>query len=85
MSSSDILKYTDIKKYDTLIQMYAKAIYRTIMSMTPFYIENLCVWVKAAVWDAPRRIYLDIDLEKHRIEMEQERLSKIAGKVILNE
>ena len=53
--------------------MYAKAIYRTIMSMTPFYIENLCVWVKAAVWDAPRRIYLDIDLEKHRIEMEQER------------
>ena len=55
------------------------------MSMTPFYIENLCVWVKTAVWDAPRRIYLDIDLEKHRIEMEQERLSKIAGKVILDE
>jgi len=65
--------------------MYAKAIYRTVMTMTSFYIENLCVWVKSAVWDAPRRIYLDIDLEKHRIEMEQERLSKIEGKVILSE
>jgi len=65
--------------------MYAKAIYRTVTTMTPFYIENLCVWVKSAVWDAPRRIYLDIDLEKHRIEMEQERLSRIEGKVILSE
>ena len=36
--------------------MYAKAIYRTIMSMTPFYIENLCVWVKTAVWDAICRL-----------------------------
>ena len=59
--------------------MYAKAIYRTIMSMTPFYIENLCVWVKTAVWDAPRRIYLDIDLERHRIEMEQGRLSRVGS------
>ena len=65
--------------------MYTKAIYRTIMSMTPFYIENFCLWVKSAVWDAPRRIYLDIDLERHRIEMEQERLSKIEGKVISSE
>jgi hypothetical protein len=55
------------------------------MSMTPFYIENFCLWVKSAVWDAPRRIYLDIDLERHRIEMEQERLSKIEGKVISSE
>jgi hypothetical protein len=50
--------------------MYAKAIYRTIMSMTPFYIENFCFWVKTAVWDAPRRIYLDIDLERHRLSVE---------------
>ena len=52
--------------------MYGKAIYRTIISMTPFYIENFCLWVKAAVWDAPRRIYLDVDLEKCRIETEEE-------------
>ena len=51
--------------------MYAKAIYRTIMSMTPFYIENFCLWVKTAVWDAPRRIYLDIDLERHRLSVER--------------
>jgi hypothetical protein len=43
--------------------MYAKAIYRTIMTMSSFYVENFCLWVKTAVWDAPRRIYLDIDLE----------------------
>ena len=57
--------------------MYIKAIYRTVFTMTPFYLENLCLWVKSAVWDAPRRIYLDVDLEKHKIEMEQTRLSKV--------
>ena len=57
--------------------MYIKAIYRTIFTMTPFYVENFCIWVKAAVWDAPRRVYLDIDLEKYKIEMEQTRLSKV--------
>jgi len=51
--------------------MYTKAIYRTIMSMTPFYIENFCLWVKMAVWDAPRRIYLDVDLERHRLSGEK--------------
>jgi hypothetical protein len=51
--------------------MYVKAIYRTIMTMTPFYIENFCLWVKTAVWDAPHRVYLDIDLEKQKIEREQ--------------
>ena len=57
--------------------MYIKAIYRTVFTMTPFYLENLCLWVKSAIWDAPRRIYLDVDLEKHKIEMEQTRLSKV--------
>ena len=50
--------------------MYAKAIYRTIMSMTTFYIENFSLWVKMAVWDAPRRVYLDVELEKMKIERE---------------
>ena len=45
--------------------------------MGTIYIENFCKWVKAAVWDAPRRIYLDIDLEKYKIEMEQGGLSKV--------
>jgi len=56
--------------------MYAKAIYRTVMTMSSFYVENFCLWVKTAVWDAPRRIYLDIDLEKQKIEREQHNLSK---------
>jgi len=56
--------------------MYVKAIYRTVMTMSSFYVENFCLWVKTAVWDAPRRIYLDIDLEKQKIERENERLSR---------
>ena len=60
--------------------MYAKAIYRTIVTMTPFYVENFCLWVKSAVWDAPYRIYLDIDLEKQKIERENERLSRTGSR-----
>ena len=56
--------------------MYFKAIYRTLMTMTPFYVENFCLWVKTAVWDAPYRIYLDIDLEKQKLKREQQNLSK---------
>jgi hypothetical protein len=59
--------------------MYIKAIYRNTVSMGTIYIENFCKWVKAAVWDAPRRIYLDIDLEKHKIEMEQGHLSRVSS------
>ena len=60
--------------------MYAKAIYRTIMSMSSFYVENFCLWVKTAVWDAPRRIYLDIDLEKQKLEREQQNLSRTGSR-----
>ena len=56
--------------------MYTKAIYRTVVTMTPYYVENFCLWVKTAVWDAPRRIYLDIDLEKQKLEREQQNLSR---------
>ena len=66
-----------IKKYRTLLQMYAKAIYRIVMTKTPVYIENLCLWVKSAVWDAPRCIFMDIDFEISQIEMEQANLSKL--------
>jgi len=54
--------------------MYIKAVYRTILTMTPFYIENFCIWVKTAIWDAPRRIYLDVDLEKQKIERDLSRV-----------
>ena len=48
--------------------------------MSSFYIENFYNWVKMAVWDAPRRIYLDIDLEKQKIERENERLSRVGSR-----
>lgn len=64
--------------------MYAKAIYRTIISMTPFYLENVLRWVKMAVWDAPVRFYLDVDLEKTVIEkeifMEIQHLSRVRSR-----
>ena len=55
--------------------MYVKAIYRTIVSMSSFYVENFCLWVKTAVWDAPRRIYLDIDLEYQNLSRTSSRES----------
>lgn len=57
--------------------MYIKAIYRNTISMGSFYVENFCKWVKMAVWDAPRRVYLDIELEKMKIE--RECLSEVAA------
>lgn len=78
-----------IKRSEHLIQMYARAIYRILVSMTPLYIENVYRWIKMAVWDAPMRIYLDIDLEKHVIEreifMEVQRLSETARERNLSE
>ena len=50
-----------------------------MMTMSSFYVENFCLWVKTAVWDAPRRIYVDIDLEKQKIERENERLSRTSS------
>ena len=60
--------------------MYIKAIYRNTISMSSFYIENFFNWVKTAVWDAPRRIYLDIDLEVEKIKRENERLSRVGSR-----
>lgn len=50
--------------------MYVLAVYRNTLSMGPFYVENFYRWVKMAVWDAPKRVYLDIQLEKMKIERE---------------
>ena len=57
--------------------------------MTPFYLEKVCQWVKMALWDAPKRIYLDIELEKQVIEkeiyMEIQRLSRVGSREYSNE
>lgn len=61
--------------------MYIKAIYRNTISMSSFYIENFCNWVKMAVWDAPMRLYLDIDLEVEKIKRENQRLSRVGSQL----
>jgi len=40
------------------------AICRTVISMGPDYTTNVLKWVKSAVWDAPYRVWLDIELQK---------------------
>jgi len=61
----------NIKKrsYNNIL-MYPHAIYRTTISMGPHYITNVYKWLKMALWDAPHRIYLDIELEKLALERE---------------
>ncbi len=54
--------------------MYTKAIYRTVISMAPFYAENIWNWMRTLVWDAPMRFYLDVQLEKQKIERDLSRL-----------
>jgi hypothetical protein len=53
--------------------MYLKAIYLTLVTMYPFYIQNTYKWVKAALWDAPLRIMLDVELEAMRLERDLSR------------
>jgi hypothetical protein len=41
--------------------------------MTPLYIQNTYKWVKSALWDAPVRIMLDVELEAMRLERDLSR------------
>jgi len=48
--------------------IYLQAVAQTLTSVGPQYIKNIYTWVKCAVWDAPFRVYLDVELEKISIE-----------------
>jgi hypothetical protein len=48
--------------------IYLQAIPQAIISMGPTYIHNTYQWLKMALWDAPYRIWLDVELEKISIE-----------------
>ena len=48
--------------------MYPQAIYQSMTTMGPTYLINIYKWFKMALWDAPYRIWLDIELEKLTIE-----------------
>jgi len=54
--------------------IYLQAFIQNLTSMGPHYITNTYKWVKMAVWDAPYRVWLDVELEKisiDRCELEQ--------------
>lgn len=51
--------------------IYIQAVYQTLVCMGPQYLMNTYKWVKAAVWDAPYRFILDVELEKMAIEREE--------------
>ena len=51
--------------------IYPQAIMQTVIGMGPIYFHYIFTWVKMAVWDAPYRVWLDIELEKISIERDQ--------------
>lgn len=48
--------------------MYAQAIISTFRSQGSQYAINICRWIKSALYDAPYRLWLDIELERILIE-----------------
>lgn len=43
------------------------AIFNTVREMGPQYIVNFADWIKTAVWNAPFRVFLDVELELLRL------------------
>jgi hypothetical protein len=39
-----------------------------MIGMGPYYIESTYKWFKMALWDAPTRVFLDVQLEQMRLE-----------------
>ena len=56
--------------------MLIKALYNTMLSMGPYYIESTYKWFKMALWNAPTRILLDVQLEQLRLERNLSRTGK---------
>tara|TARA_B100000768_G_C11253925_1_gene365462 strand:+ start:213 stop:470 length:258 start_codon:yes stop_codon:yes gene_type:complete len=48
--------------------MLLVAMFNTVRDMGPQYISNVLGWVKSALWNAPFRIFLDIELELLRLQ-----------------
>ena len=48
--------------------MLLTAFYNIMFSMGPYYLESTYKWVKMALWDAPTRVILDVQLEQMRLE-----------------
>jgi hypothetical protein len=48
--------------------MLLTAIFNTLYGMGPYYVESTYKWLKMALWDAPTRLILDVQLEQMRLE-----------------
>ena len=48
--------------------MLFTALYNTTLSMGPYYLQSTYKWFNMALWDAPTRIILDVQLEQLRLE-----------------
>jgi hypothetical protein len=48
--------------------MLLTAIFNIMYGMSPYYLESTYKWFKMALWDAPTRVFLDVQLEKMRLE-----------------
>jgi len=47
--------------------IYIQAVIQVLISMSPHYISNVYTWVKCALWDAPYRFILDVELRKYQL------------------
>lgn len=48
--------------------MLFTAICNTMIGMGPYYAQSTYKWFKMALWDAPTRVFLDVQLEQMRLE-----------------
>jgi hypothetical protein len=48
--------------------MLLTAIFNTMVGMGPYYMESAYKWLRMALWNAPTRIILDVQLEQMRLE-----------------
>ena len=48
--------------------MLLTAIFNTMYGMGPYYLDSTYKWFKMALWDAPTRVFLDVQLEQMRLE-----------------
>jgi len=56
------------RKNHNISNMLFTAICNTMIGMGPYYLESTYKWFKMALWDAPTRVFLDIQLEQMRLE-----------------
>tara|TARA_R100000908_G_C3736368_1_gene134114 strand:+ start:890 stop:1078 length:189 start_codon:yes stop_codon:yes gene_type:complete len=48
--------------------MLLTAIFNTMIAMGPYYLDSTYKWLKMALWNAPTRVILDVQLEQMRLE-----------------